>query len=132
MADKGNGKKRKGLTDPQEAAAIALASGATQEAAARASDTHVTSIKRWNADPVFRARVRELRDELTERVLGRLTEAAASAVNTLLHLSLRGKTEGTRLKASDSILNHCFRIKDNVEMAERLKQLAGGGEDGDE
>jgi hypothetical protein len=62
------------LTPKQEAAAVAMAGGATYEQAAEASGAGVTTVKTWAAEvPAFRARIARLRAELSARVMGRVT-----------------------------------------------------------
>ncbi|HJZ59658.1 MAG TPA: hypothetical protein VKE74_32235 [Gemmataceae bacterium] len=79
-----NGLTCGGLTPKQEAAAFALAAGATLDEAASQSGAGLTTIKTWGATiPAFSRRVTELRGEMTARALGRLVDSMASAAETL-------------------------------------------------
>jgi hypothetical protein len=80
----GNGLKNGPLTPKQEAAALALAAGRTQDEAARQSGAGTRKIKTWLHDlPAITRCVNELRAEMTNRALGRLVDSMASAAETL-------------------------------------------------
>jgi transposase-like protein len=119
-----NGPAGPSLTPKQEAAAFALAGGATLDQAARKSGAGVTTVKRWlNDQPALRQRIRELRAALTDRALGKLADAMTTAANTLLHLCMRGRTENVRLKASEALLTHGVKIREAVELEARIAAL---------
>ena len=95
----------RGLSAKQEAAALALAAGSTQDEAARKSGAGARTIKTWIAkDSGFAQRIRELRSEMTFRALGKLTDNMTSAAYTLGFLSRKGKSEMVRLSAARAIL----------------------------
>jgi len=56
----------------QEQAAQALAAGATHKLAAAHAGISVRQVKKYYADPDFRARIEELRNTLMSRIRGRL------------------------------------------------------------
>ncbi len=115
------------LKPVQEAAAVALAGGATLEQAARRSGAGLTTIKTWiTTEPGFKRRIRELRADLTDRILGKLATAGTSAVNTLLYLSTKGKTQPIRLKASSEILSHLVKFRESVDLEELMQALEAG------
>src|SRR5262245_26416762 len=96
----GNGE----LTPKQEAAALALAAGATITAAARKTGAGETTLKRWlREQPALARRVADLRAEMTSRALGRMTDGMAEAADTLRRL-LKGKSENVRLGAARALL----------------------------
>ncbi len=112
------------LTPKQEAAALALAAGRTQEEAARESGAATRTIKTWLHDlPAFGRRVQQLRGEMTSRALGRLVDNMASAAETLGYLSRKGKSEMVRLGAARAILELGSRLRESIELEERITAL---------
>lgn len=81
-----------------------LAAGATIKDAARELGIgEKTARRRW-ADPAFKARVAELRREMTTRAVGRLADRMAAAADVLGAL-LDSPAEMVRLRAAVAILN---------------------------
>ena len=112
------------LTPKQEAAALALAAGRTQEEAAHQSGAGTRTIKTWIADDSgFVQRIRDLRGEMTSRALGKLIDGMVSAADTLGYLSRKGKSEMVRLSAARSILELSVRLQETVELQERISAL---------
>ena len=115
------------LSPKQEAAALALAAGSTLDEAAQKSGAGVTTIKRWlHEQPNLRRRVNELRSELTSRALGRLVDGMVSAADTLGFLCRKGKSEMVRLSAARAIIELGSRLRENVELEERIAVLEQG------
>lgn len=109
------------LTAKQEAAALALAAGRTQAGAAKESGAGVRTIKTWVAtQPQFSERIQQLRAELTSRALGRLTDNMVSAADTLGYLCRKGKSETVRLGAARAILELGTKLRETVELEERI------------
>ena len=112
------------LTAKQEAAALSLAAGATQEEAAEESGAGHRTIKTWLANhPAFVWRIQELRAEMTARALGRLVENMVSAVDTLGYLSRKGKSESVRLNAARAVLEMGTKLRESVELEQRITEL---------
>jgi hypothetical protein len=112
------------LTPRQEAAAASLAAGFTQAVAAEQSGAGERTIKTWLATvPAIGARVRELRAELTSRALGRLAAEMASAAETLGFLSRKAKSEMCRLGAARAVLELGVKLRESVELEERIAAL---------
>jgi hypothetical protein len=65
---------------------LALACGASQEAAARQANISHQTVWRRLQDPEFRNRLKDLRSEMVMRVSGMLTAASLDSVKTLLDL----------------------------------------------
>ena len=113
-----------GLTPKQEAAAFALASGRTQDEAASISGAGTRTIKTWlYSQPAFTDRIRELRGEMTTRALGTLVDRMVTAAETLGELCKKGKSEMVRLTAARSILEMGTKLRETVEMEERISAL---------
>lgn len=120
-----------GLTPKQEAVALALAAGSTYEEAGRKAGAGVTTIKRWlSENPALPARVRELRVEMTARALGKLIDGMASAADTLGYLSRKAKNEMTRLGAARALLELAVKMRESIELEERIAALESGAAGG--
>lgn len=114
------------LTVKQEAAAVAMAGGATYDEAAEASGAAAPTIKTWNATvPAFRARINQLRAELSARVLARITTGMCTGIDTLERLCSTGK-EPTQLKAAEALLTHGTALCEVAELKARIDALEGG------
>jgi hypothetical protein len=112
------------LTPKQEAAALALAAGHPLRVVAKQSGAGERTIKTWTATiPDFSQRVTQLRAEMTSRALGRLADSMASAAETLGFLSRKGKSEMVRLSAARAILELGNKLRESVEMEERIASL---------
>jgi hypothetical protein len=110
------------LTPKQEAAAVAMAGGATYEQAAEASGAAAPTIKTWAATvPAFRQRISALRAELSARVMGRITAGMCTAIDTLERLCASGK-EGTQLKAAEALLTHGTALTEVAELKARMDE----------
>lgn len=110
-----------GLTPKQEAAAVALAAGRTYAEAARAADAGERTVKTWVYQvPAFARRVAELRREMTARALGRLTDCMAGAADVLDQLAQQGRSETVRCSAAKAVLELATRLRESVELEERL------------
>jgi hypothetical protein len=116
--------KERRLTPKQEQVAVSLASGCTIEVAARQCGAAVRTIKGWLANiPDFKRRVDELRSEMTRQALGRLVDSMTSAADTLGYLSRQAKSETVRLYAARSVLELGVKLRESVELEERLAAL---------
>jgi hypothetical protein len=110
------------LTPRQEAAALALAGGKTVKQAAKAAGCSERSVHYWQADPVFAARLAELRTQLFGAAVGQLAGLAAKATAALAKL-LRAKSETVRLGTCRAILDAGARLREGVELAARMDAL---------
>ena len=108
------------LSPRQERAAALIAGGLTL-AAARKAKVGTTTLNRWAKEPAFRDRVKELRQQLTDRTLGLLASASADAVTTLAAL-LAAKADGTKLRAADSLLTHTAKARE-LDAADLLDEV---------
>jgi hypothetical protein len=111
-----------GRKSADEALALALASGLTVEVAADQAGVSPRTAYRRRADPDFCRRVAELQAEMVQRALGKLADGAAAAVDTLRNL-LKAKSENVRLGAARTILELSSRLRETVELEQRLQDL---------
>ena len=126
------GRAIKALTSPnelgswspkQEVVALALASGESLRDAAKKTGVGMSTAKTWLTNGAFAGRVQELRAEMTARALGRLVDGMVSAADTLGYLSRKGKSEMVRLSASRSVIELGVKLKDSVELEQRIAVL---------
>lgn len=111
-----------GALTGKEAAALAVARGATPNQAAAESGASVRSIVRWNNEPEFQTRVREIRRELLDNVLGALSDAGVEAV-TALRASLTADSDAVRVRAAQAILTNVVSLRAALDVEERLARL---------
>jgi hypothetical protein len=112
----------RGRRNADEALATAVASGRTlRDAAADAGVGERTATRRW-ADPAFRLRVSELRAGLVRNALGRMADGMTEAADVLRQL-LKAQSESVRLGAARSLLELGCKLRENVELEERLQAL---------
>lgn len=119
-ADEGNGRKRGGRD--REPAAHALAAGRTIKDAAEAGHVSERSVRGWLTDPVFAARVRELRAAMFGVAVGRLAELSGKAAETLGGL-LDSGSEGVRRQAAVNVLELGTKLRETVDLAAEVEAL---------
>lgn len=112
----------RGRRNADEALALAVATGQSLRVAAQTAGIgERTASRRW-ADPIFRGRVNELRGELVQRSLGRLADGMSEAADVLRGL-LAAESESVRLGAARSVLELGVRLRESVELEQRLRDL---------
>ena len=101
---------------------MAVAAGQTlRDAAAAADVSERTAARRW-ADPGFRDRVGALRSDMAQRALGRLVDGMSEAADVLRQLLAAG-SESVRLGAARSLLELGARLREGLELEQRLREL---------
>jgi len=111
---------------------LALAGGQTVRDAARSAGIGERAATRRAADPAFCRRVAELRSEMVCRAAGQLADGMAQAVATLREL-LTAESESVRLAAARSILEIGPKLRETVELEERMAAIeaqAGAAREG--
>src|SRR5262245_23287575 len=111
------GRKRKGS---DEKLLLALACGATVEAATRQAGLSVRSVYRRLDDAAFQRRLRGLRAQMLERAGGMLTAAALESAKALLELQKPGVQDAVRLGAARAVLELGIKIRELVDIEQRL------------
>ena len=114
------------FTAKHERLALFLAGGMGVKAAAAEVGVGERTAHTWIDDPAFNALVASLRRRLLDQAVGRLAGAAAGAVETLEHLSREG-SEPVRVKAALGILDMLIKVRESVDLEERVAALEGGG-----
>lgn len=102
---------------------IALAGGATVEAAARRCGFPVTVVRRKLADEKFRRRVQHARGDLTERACGLLTAAGLAAVRALAELQRASSPPAVRLAAAKAVIELGVKLRTVVDLESRVNEL---------
>jgi hypothetical protein len=100
---------------------LALACGASVEAAARQCQGSNRTVYRRLGDPKFCARVREMRAEMVGRAAGLLS--AGEAVRTLLSLQKESVAPAVRLGAARAVLELGIKVREMVELETRIAAL---------
>jgi hypothetical protein len=112
----GNGRKN------ADALALALAAGdSVPEAAVKAGMGERTAYRRL-ADPAFRQRIQALRGEMIGQALGRMANGMTEAADVLRAL-LKADAETVRLGAARSLLDLGVKLRESVELQDKVKQL---------
>ena len=119
--------RRKG----DDALLLALAAGKTVREAARAAGVGERSATRRLADPAFRRRVAELRADMVSRALGKMADGMSDAAETLRKL-LKAKGESVRLGACRAMLEIGVKLREAVELENRLAALESRDAERDE
>ena len=100
-----------------------LVAGTTvQEAAVRARVGERTAFRRLN-DPRFRQRLAETKGRMLEAVSTRLVASAGAACEELERLLKKAESESVRLGAARTILEQVLRMRELVEIDQRLLAL---------
>jgi len=101
---------------------VALASGASvRQAAKRAKVSERTAHRRLN-DREYRRRIDAARAEMISEATGQLAKAATQATATLSKL-LKSESDSIRLGACRTILENCERLRQGVELSQRMTEL---------
>jgi hypothetical protein len=113
------GRKRKSDTT----LALALACGATPEAAAEKAGVSLRTVYRRRADPAFRALVEDLRKDMLYRAAAMSTAATPASVKTIAMLQQSAESESVRLRAACAIIELGHKMREDVALEERVARL---------
>lgn len=100
-----------------------LACGGTVENAAQRAEISERSVYRRLENPEFKQLLKEFRSELVKRTAGVLSAASIEAVKTLHSLMDRNCSPGTRLSAARSVIELSLRMRNVIELEERLVEV---------
>ncbi len=113
----------RGRKGADEALLLALACGATVEAAAQSVGLSERTAYRRLTNPTFRHRLQALRADMVQRTAGMLTAASMEAVKTLLALQKESIPAAVRLGAARSVLELGMKVRETAELEQRLRAL---------
>ena len=102
---------------------IALACGATVEAAARQLGISERAAYRRMEKPDFKRELNQLRSEVVQRAAAMLTAAMMESVKTLLELQKPNVAPSTRLGAARSIIELGVKLREVVDLEQRILAL---------
>lgn len=106
-----------------EQLALAVASGSTIKSAAEQTGNSERNAYRLSASDEFRQRVNEIRSEVAAATVGKLTQAASDAADTLIELLDVRQEPSIRLQASKAILAAVGPISELGELRARLDAI---------
>jgi transposase-like protein len=106
----------------EDALLLALACGATVEAAARQCGLTDRTIYRRLSEPAFKDRLQALRTDMVARAAGMLTAAAGEAVRTLLQLQKEAPAT-VRLGAARAVLELGMKLREVADLEARMAAL---------
>jgi hypothetical protein len=113
------GRKKKADADLM----LTLACGASPENAAQKAGVSLRTVYRRLAEPAFRAQVNEMRAEMVRRLAGMLTAASVGSLKTFTALQESAASESVRLGAARAIVELGCKMRESVELTERLAAL---------
>jgi hypothetical protein len=102
---------------------MALACGATIEAAAQKAGLGRTTVFRRLQDPEFQTRLQQFRSDMVRRAASTLTAASTEAIKTLLSLQQASIPHAVRLGAARSILEIGIKMREVADIEERIAAL---------
>jgi hypothetical protein len=102
---------------------LALACGATVEAAAQKAGISRATAHRRLQDPEFLARLQQVSSDMVKRTMRTLTAAGSEAIKTLLALLQATTPYATRLGSARAILELGIKTRELGDMEERLQAL---------
>jgi hypothetical protein len=105
--------------------ALALACGASPEGAAHKAGLSVRTVYRRLAEAGFQAQVRQARSEIVRRAAGLFTAAGMASIKTLTALQEAAASEAVRLGAARAVIELGCKLRESVELTERLAALEG-------
>ncbi len=112
----------RGRHSADDALAAELAAGKTVRDAATAAGVAERTAHRRLTDPAFKARVSEVRGGMVTTAAGRLADGMAAAADVLRAL-LTDADPHVRHKASVKLIELSVRVRDQVEIEDRLARL---------
>jgi hypothetical protein len=102
---------------------LALACGATVEAAARQAGVSEKTAYRRLAEPEFKKKLRAVRADIVQRTAGALTAAATESVRTLLELQKSPSPPAVRLGAARAVLEVGLKVREVTDLQEEMAEL---------
>ena len=82
----------------------------------------MSTLNRWLRQPVFKAALRERREQILAHAVGRIQSTLGEAVDALRDC-LSSDSDATRVRAATAILDHAYRGREALDVAERLNEL---------
>jgi hypothetical protein len=102
---------------------LALACGATAEAAARQAGVSESTVRRRLKDDAFVRKLHMVRAEMHLRVADQLTAASTEGVRTMVQLMKETNSGSVRLGAARSVVELSTKVRETADLAIRLAEL---------
>ncbi len=102
---------------------MALACGATLEAAGQKAGISKATVQRRLKDPGFQGRLQEFQAEMVKRLSRTLIAAGTEAMKTLLMLLQPTVPPAVRLGASRTVLEIGIKMREVADLEERMQAL---------
>ena len=113
----------KGRRRADDALILALACGATVEAAARQADVSESTVYRRLKETSFSNQLHQARSDMVKRASSMLTASAMESVKTLLDLQKPTQPPAVRLGAARSVLEIGIKLRQMVELEQDMVHL---------
>ena len=114
---------RRGRRDVDEVLLLALACGASVEAAAAKAGVSPATVYRRKQEPAFAQRLQQVKTDLVLRTAGMLTAAGGESVKTLIELQKPSIPLATRLGAARATLELGMKSREAAELEQRIAAL---------
>jgi hypothetical protein len=113
----------------RERAVLALLTFPNLKTAARKAGVGVRTLKRWLAEPDFKADYAEARRRYLEAALGRLQRASGKAVSRLIQL-VGSADSKVAVRAALGLLDRSIKAAETMDILLRLEQLEAAAKQG--
>jgi hypothetical protein len=113
----------KGRKNADQLLLMALACGATGEAAARAAGLSQATVYRRLQDNEFCKNLEQTKSEMVQRTAGMLTASGMESVKTLMELQKPAAPPAVRLGAARSVLEIGMKVREREDLEKRLIAL---------
>ncbi|MCY4581731.1 MAG: hypothetical protein OXE50_02865 [Chloroflexi bacterium] len=110
------------LSDRQVTALPYLAAAPTKQEGARMAEINVSTLRRWQQDPVFRDELRRIREETASLAFAELNGLALKSMSALAGL-IEDDNPRIRAQAVRIALSTCARHGETARNTRRLNQL---------
>jgi hypothetical protein len=114
---------QRGRKNADQLLLMALACGATVEAAARSAGVSQATVYRRLLELAFCRKLEQTKADMVQRTSGALTAAGSEAVRALLELLRGAKAEAVRLGAARSVLELGMKVREREDLEKRLTAL---------
>ena len=111
---------QRGRRNADDLLLMALACGATWEAAAQKAGVSKATVQRRMNDPAFHKRLQELGTEMVKRSSAAMTAGAMESIKTLMTLQGTSAPYNVRLGAARAFLEIGIRMREVADTEERL------------
>ena len=110
------------LTRRQQRAIAFLVTCPTQEEACRSAGVTRETINTWKRNPVFQAELERQQQLVFSEAIGAIKQSVDEAVVSLRNL-VKSENENIRLRASVECIRLGLRIREQIEIEERVRVL---------